>query len=212
VDKHTAPNFDACALISIDMQVDFADNGRVAAKPLASLMESFRRAGRLIVHVVRLYDPDTADVDLVRRGRVLAGEPLIVPGSPGVELMPEIRPEGAALDADLLLSGRPQELSDNEIILFKPRWGSFYRTRLEEILRSRGLDTVVIAGTFFPNCVRATIYEANSMDFRVAVARDAVAGLDEPGCEWLETIGCLCMSAEEAAREVEKSGNPPAAA
>jgi hypothetical protein len=50
------------------------------------------------------------------------------------------------------------------------------------------------------------------MDFRVAVARDAVAGLDEPGCEWLETIGCICMSAEEAAREVEKSGNPPAAA
>jgi nicotinamidase-related amidase len=212
MDKYTAPNFSSCALLSIDMQIDFADNGRIAAKPLASLIEAFRRAGRLIVHIVRLYDPDGLDVDVVRRARIESGEPLIAPGSPGVELMPEIRPEGAALDAKVLLSGQPQKVSDDEIILFKPRWGAFYRTPLQEILRSRGVDTVVIAGTYFPNCVRATIYEANSMDFRVAVPRDAVAGLDEAGCQWLETIGCVCMTAEEAAREVQGEGSSSSAA
>ncbi|MGW6505279.1 hypothetical protein [Nonomuraea angiospora] len=37
----------------------------------------------------------------------------------------------AAAKAGLLLSGEPQPLGEREVALFKPRWGAFYRTRLD---------------------------------------------------------------------------------
>jgi hypothetical protein len=41
----------------------------------------------------------------------------------------------ARLDCALLLAGRPQLLGPQEVASFKPRWGEFYGTPLEEHLR-----------------------------------------------------------------------------
>ncbi len=209
MDEHLAPDFGACALLSIDLQEDFADHGALgvpgtlaAAAVLAPLLEAFRKAGRLIVHVVRFYPPGGGDVDLVRRGRVLAGEELAAPGRPGAEMLPGLLPAGARLDPEPLLGGRPQVFSESELALYKPRWGAFHRTPLEDILQERGVSTVCIAGTSFANCVRATVYEASSRDFRVAVVRDAVAGLDVRGEAWLRGLGCLCVDSSDIIEKI----------
>jgi nicotinamidase-related amidase len=213
MDEHTRPDFSACALLSIDLQADFAEGGPLevpgtlaAARALGPVLEAFRTAGRLVVHVVRLYEPGGCDADLPRRGRVLAGKRLVAPESEGARILAPVRPP-VEPDHAVLLSGQPQHVSEDEIIVYKPRWGAFHRTPLEDVLQSRGVSTVCVAGTSFANCVRATVYEASSRDFRVVAVREAVAGMDEAGCAWLAGLGGVCLPAGEVARRVRGEAN-----
>ncbi len=77
--------------------------------------------------------------------------------------------------------------------IYKPRWGAFHGTRLEEHLRAAGVDTLVFCGANFPNCPRTSIYEASERDFRVVLARDALSGLYERGEAELAGIGVLLL-------------------
>lgn len=188
---------ESAALLTIDVQVDTLDGhpfeivGTTAAseriRPLAA---AFRAAGRPVVHVVRIYLPDGTNAEPFRRETVSGDVPLLWPGAPGTELAPGLLPEGApALDAGLLLGGDVQRVGPYDHIIYKPRWGAFYRTALEDLLSSLGVDSLVVVGCNFPNCPRATIFEASERDHRVVVARDAVSGLTDVGCQELAGIG-----------------------
>ena len=67
--------------------------------------------------------------------------------------------------------------------------GAFYRTPLEEHLCGLRVNTVVVCGCNFPNCPRATIYEASERDLRAVIVADATSGLYERGLQELENIG-----------------------
>jgi nicotinamidase-related amidase len=135
---------------------------------------------------------------LCRRGLLAAGAEIVVRNSAGSQIAPELLPDpDLTLDAERLLRGEPQPLADNEVAIYKPRWGAFYRTTLEHHLRHQGVSTTVFAGCNFPNCPRTSIYEASERDFRVVVVRDALSGLYERGERELEAIGVRVMSAEE---------------
>ena len=124
-------------------------------------------------------------------------------GSPGCLLAAELELyERSRLATDRLLQGGIQEVSSNEYILYKPRWGAFYRTPLQALLRSRGVDTLVFCGCNFPNCPRTSIYEASERDYRIVVARDAISRLNEEGQEELKDIGVIVMTANQIADEV----------
>ena len=182
-DPHVAPELDRAALLVVDVQVDFLDGGSSAipgtsavVPAVARLVQGFRTSGRPVVHVVRLYDGE--DVDLPRRTLIASGAPVVRPGSAGSQLAPDLRPPGAGpLDAPLLLSGEAQPLGAAEWALWKPRWGAFHRTGLDGHLRALGVSTVVVAGCNFPNCPRATLYEASERDYRTVLASDAVSGV-----------------------------------
>ncbi|WP_328469181.1 cysteine hydrolase [Actinoplanes sp. NBC_00393] len=195
---YTEPNWAASALVVIDMQVDFADDG---ALPIAGtdaitpnvrrLAEGYRQAGLPIVHIVRLYAPGSSDVDLPRRAFVEGGGVSAAPGTPGSAVIAGIAGPGdpLAVDAGVLLAGEPQALGKNEIVLFKPRWGAFYRTPLEAWLRERDVDTVVVAGCNLPNCPRATLFEASERDFRTVLVGDAVSQVSAERLTDLAGIG-----------------------
>ena len=203
--SHTAPRFDAAALVSIDVQRDTLDgrpleiSGTSAALPaMAKLAEAFRRAGRPIIHVVRLYRADGSNVDLSRRALVEGGARILAPEDEGAQLAPGLAPDGAPdLDADALLAGELQPLGSGEWALYKPRWGAFYETALEEHLRALGVDTLVFCGANFPNCPRTSVYEASERDFRIVVAADAVSGVYDRGRAELEAIGVRLAPADE---------------
>jgi nicotinamidase-related amidase len=209
-DSYTAPQFDAAALITIDTQRDVLDDGAFpiagtseALPAMRLLTQAFRRAHRPIVHIVRLYDRDGSNAEPCRRALLEAGMQVVVRDTPGSELASDLLPEpGLRLDSDLLLSGGVQALGADEVVIFKPRWGAFYRTQLEQYLTGRGVSTVVFAGANFPNCPRTSIYEASERDFRVVVVRDALSGLYERGERELEGIGGCLMSAGEVASAV----------
>jgi nicotinamidase-related amidase len=89
--------------------------------------------------------------------------------------------------------------------LYKPRWGAFYDTRLEEHLRGLGVTTTVFCGANFPNCPRTSMYEASERDFRVALATDAISGLYDRGRAELEGIGVAVMDAGGLADAVARA-------
>lgn len=205
VDPHTAPELDRSALVVIDTQVDFVDGG---ASPIpgtsevvpvvAGLVAAFRAARRPVVHVVRLYDGD--DVDLARRSLIAAGAPIVRPGSPGSQIVPELRPPGAPeLDAPRLLAGDLQELAPGEWAMWKPRWGAFHRTRLDEHLRGLGVTTVVLSGCNYPNCPRAAVYGASERDYRVLVAADAISGVQPAHLTEAAGMGVLAATGDRIA-------------
>jgi len=203
---YLAPDFSTAALVTIDTQVDTLDDqplavpGTSAVVPrIAALAAVFRDAGRPIVHIVRLYRRDGSNVDLCRRSAVQAGARILAPGSSGSQLAPGIveRPASFALRAGQLLEGRPQEVGPGEVVMYKPRWGAFYETPLEDHLRLHGVSTIVFCGCNFPNCPRTSIYEASERDFRVVLAQDAISGLYEKGLQELGNIGVRLMATAE---------------
>jgi nicotinamidase-related amidase len=206
-DPYTTPDLAAAALITIDTQRDVLDGGALevpgtsaALARIRLLVDAFRDAGRPVVHVVRLYEPDGSNVDLCRRSAVQNGKRILAPGDPGAELAPELLAEpDLRLDAELLLAGGLQALGPGEVAMYKPRWGAFYRTPLEDHLRELGISTLGFCGCNFPNCPRTSIYEASERDIRVVVARDAISGLYERGERELTNIGVHLMSAVELA-------------
>ena len=62
----------------------------------------------------------------------------------------------------------------DETILRKTQPSAFFGTGYAEQLRQRGVDTVIVAGCTTSGCVRATVVDAMSHDFRTIVARDCV--------------------------------------
>lgn len=202
MDRHIQPHFDTCALITIDTQCDTLDGqpmevpGTSAALPaIRRLADVFRRHRRPIVHIVRIYRPDASNADLCRRAKILEGHPMLLEGSSGAQIAPDLF-QGSApmLESELLLSGGVQQVGANETIIYKARWGAFYDTPLEQHLRDQDVDTLVFSGCNFPNCPRTSMYEASERDFRVVLAEDAVSGLYDRGRSELTNIGVQLLS------------------
>jgi nicotinamidase-related amidase len=204
-DSDIDPQFGAAALVVIDTQRDLLDDGALpiagtsAALPaMCRVLGAFRDAGRPIVHIIRIYEQDGSNADLCRRELLREGAAILIRDSAGSQIAAELLPEpGLELDAPLLLGGGVQELAPHEVAIFKPRWGAFYGTPLEDHFRGQGVSTIVFAGCNFPNCPRTSIYEASERDFRVVVVRDAISGLYERGERELAGIGVRLMSATE---------------
>ncbi len=207
---YTQPDYGNIALLTIDIQRDFLDGGAAAIRgttqvlpQIQRLLRAFRAAELPIVHVVRLYRADGSNADLCRRGIIEQGALVVRPGTEGAELAPELMPAAdAQLDAGLLLSGALQPLGLREWAMYKPRWGAFFQTRLEEHLNGLGVTTLAFSGCNFPNCPRASIYEASERDFRIVLAEDAVSGLYDRGHVELRNIGVHLMTADELAQEI----------
>jgi nicotinamidase-related amidase len=66
----------------------------------------------------------------------------------------------------------PQE---DDIVLRKTRAGVFSTTDLDERLRQRGIDTMIIAGVSTGGCVLSTVRDASDRDYRLFVLADACA-------------------------------------
>lgn len=196
-DPDLRPSPASAALVLVDVQRDtYAEDAplrvegtREAIPAMARLTTAFRQHDLPIVHVVRLYRPDGSNADLVRRQAIRQGAPLLAPGSPGSQIAPQLLPKAVALDDESLLGGDFQQIGAREYVMYKPRWGAFYQTKLEAHLRDNGRDTVVIAGCNFPNCPRTTIYEASERDFRIMLVTDAVSGLYDRGIAECRRIG-----------------------
>ncbi|HXB89727.1 isochorismatase family cysteine hydrolase [Mycobacterium sp.] len=197
IDPYTQPRSGSAALVLIDVQRDFyADDAplpiegtKTAIPAMARLTSEFRDRALPIVHVVRLYRADGSNADLVRKQAIEKGARYAVPGSVGSQIAEELLPNPVELDHELLLSGELQQVGPREHVIYKPRWGAFYQTKLEQHIRDTGSDTLVFAGCNFPNCPRTSIYEASERDFRIVLVSDALSGLDDRGVKESRAIG-----------------------
>jgi ureidoacrylate peracid hydrolase len=165
------------ALVVIDMQNDYCDpqganarRGR-STEPqqailpgLRTLIDAARAAGAFVVFVRNIVDPlqrTHSPVALVNEAHVWADERVSVASSWGSQVV----------DA---LGARPDDL-----YIDKNRNSAFQATPLEMILRSNGIQTVVIAGQATFACVDCSARDALNRDFYTVVVRDAVAATRE---------------------------------
>jgi nicotinamidase-related amidase len=203
---YTTPDYHKVALITIDVQRDCTLPGAPLEIPgtlemlpkMQSLARAFRETGKPIIHVVRLYLPDGSNADACRRGTIELGKQMLIPDSDGAELMEELKPApGIRLDTASLLSGKMQTIGPAEWIMYKPRWGAFFRTPLETHLYKLGINTLVVCGCNFPNCPRTTVYEASERDFKIVLVTDAVSRTYKRGLLELRNIGVNLIKTSE---------------
>jgi nicotinamidase-related amidase len=206
VTPYTQLNPDRCALLIIDTQNDFGDPKGAHPMPdldqvmpnLVKAIEVFREAESLIIHVVRLYKEDGSNVDLCRRRHFEQGElRMVVPGTWGSELVATTNPTGAKLDPDALFAGEFQELTPTELVMHKPRFSAFHDTPLKAFLDSKGIDSVVIVGITFPNCVRATQFGATDNGYRVGLIPSACTGVYDEGLKAMQAVGVQLITLDD---------------
>ncbi len=204
--------YDRSVLVTIDVQRDFYESGAPALvegtaqciPAMSRLAEAFRSGGLPIVHVVRLYLADGSNAEPIRRP-MLASASVVRPGTEGSHLPGELLPEGVRQpDAEALLRGDLQQVGRSEWVMYKPRWGAFYNTGLEEHLRALDVDTVVFVGCNFPNCPRASLYEASERDFATVLVADAVSGTYARGMQELAGMGTVVTSTDGVLHELRE--------
>jgi len=206
MNKYTSPNPSRSALLVIDTQKDFSlpdapaqiEGTEEVITDIQRLASTFRSTDTPIIHVVRLYREDGSNADLCRKQSIEGSETVVKPGTDGAEPVTELKPTSEVrLDSDLLLDGEFQEIGSKEWVMYKPRWSAFYRTNLSGFLDRMSVDTVVICGCNFPNCPRATVYDATERDYRVVFVGDATSRTYERGLHELENIGVSVKNTDE---------------
>lgn len=163
------------ALLVIDMQNDFlepssplcAPDGLALMDKFLELIEVCRAAGIEVIFTASVYAP--GDSDLGRMGELfpgLKGANTLRRGSHGAQIHERLVP-------------RPEEL-----IVEKPRYSAFFRTGLDEHLRAKGIDTLIIGGVCTNVCCESTARDALFRDYRVFFLADATATYDLPDLGW----------------------------
>jgi nicotinamidase-related amidase len=136
---------------------------RLVGQAAKSVLDSTRKAGILVVHVVIDYQP----AFFSPRNKFLQKIRIPVLSAPGVdvsellEIVDEVKPVG------------------DEPIIRKPRMNPFFGTPLESMLRSRDIDTVVLMGVATEFVVEAAARHAADADFRVIVLQDCCAAFSD---------------------------------
>lgn len=170
------------ALLVIDMQEGFLNEASPMCIPTAkrtvpacaAAQEKARALGIGIYFVIRKYAPDGSDVEFTRYADwKQGGKPCSAENGPvGWAMPPEFR----------ILPG--------DTVLVKPRYSAFFKTNLDGILRRRGIDTVIITGTTTPNCIRATVFDAISLDYNTVLLEDCCSSVTEE----IQRVNMDCMS------------------
>ena len=187
---HLFDRFDPArtASVVIDMQGTFCDEGAPAEVPLSRqivgpinrLNRALRAAGGQVIWVnhanasspagsdwAGFFDNFVAEEVRARTIRSLA------PGGEGQQVWHGL------------------EVAEEDIRLLKNRYSALIpgSSALERVLRSLGLDTLLISGTKTNVCCESTARDAMMMDFRVVMVSDATAALsDDEHRAALETI------------------------
>ncbi|MBQ9685001.1 MAG: cysteine hydrolase [Oscillospiraceae bacterium] len=182
------------ALIVIDMQNGFLSPaspqyiaGAAATVPAcATVIQSCRERGIPVFFVTRLYRADGSDVEHTRFHSWLDGGKPLSPGCP--EAISAAMPEAFGV-------------CEGDYLVYKPRFSAFFQTPVDLMLRRLGRDTVLLAGTTTPNCIRTTAYDGISLEYNVAVLSDCTSSVSEAvqraNLEDMARVGIQILSSDD---------------
>ena len=190
------------ALVNVDMQNCFVEGSPIAAPDGLAVLERInrvaaacRRAGILVIHTSNVFRADGSNLGVLAEFDPIVKTGILNKGS-----------AAAALHQNLVVDIR-------DILLDKPRFGAFHGTDLELILRSRGIDTLVITGIATNVCCETTAREAAVRDFRVLFLSDgtatfsigdlSAAALQKATCATLGKVFAQVLTVDEIIAKIE---------
>ena len=141
------------ALVVVDVQNEFGQGGK-------RTVSSHAEALRVIVQRIDEARDEARPIAFVRHHNTEPESDAFVPGSWGADFSPGIGPR----------AGRKDEAE-----FVKDVVGAFSTTKLEEWLRARGCDSVLLVGFFAHMCLSTSAREAYVRNFAVAVDPDGTA-------------------------------------
>jgi nicotinamidase-related amidase len=178
------------ALILIDMVNDFVtgklkcDRAKAIIPNLQKLVESARKNNVPVIYANDAHEE--GDIELSVWGEHA------MKGTKEAEVIPELEPH------------------ENDIIIEKTTYSAFYNTNLEDELRNRGVENLVVTGLHTNICDRHTSADAFFRGFRVTLVEDAAEAFDEKshaeGVEYIKTnYGSRIVKTDDLLREWENS-------
>lgn len=167
------------ALACIDFQADFlSPSGMSAERGLrverlanvvpaaAAVLAAARHAGVFVFHTREVYAPDLSDLNRFRRrydSSIGSPGPLgrfLVRDEPGSEIIDALRPA----------AGEP--------VIDKAGFNAFYQTTLDMVLRTRGIETLLLMGLTTQCCVASTLRGAVDLGYGCVLLQDCTAAYD----------------------------------
>ena len=159
------------AFLFIDLQNDFASpKGKMAEfgfeigavrdslAPARRLLEAARTNGFLVIHTAVINEEGQNSASWA----AFWGKPSVtLPGTWGAAHVDELAPR----------AGEP--------VILKYAYGSFVGTNLDTMLRGRGIDTLVMAGTDLNVCVGDTLHHAFALGYHVVGVSDCLSCLSK---------------------------------
>jgi nicotinamidase/pyrazinamidase len=121
--------------------------------PIKEQMEKARKETYPIIYLCDCHQEDDREFRLF--------PPHAVKGSPGANIIEELRPEGT------------------DILVRKSSFSGFCGTLLDEILKKLSVTSLIITGTITNTSVQYTAVEAVMRGYEVDIIGEAVRGLDE---------------------------------
>jgi maleamate amidohydrolase len=149
------------ALLVIDFVNGFHDpeilgGGNIPEAVVATvpLLDFFRATGRPVIFTRIVYADDGSDTSL------------------WCEKVPRLRELTENAGASQVVASLAPRAG--ELVIRKTQASAFFGTHLGACLVSKGVDTLVVAGCTTSGCVRASVIDAMSMNYRTVVASDCV--------------------------------------
>jgi ureidoacrylate peracid hydrolase len=172
------------ALINVDMQNCFVEDSPLAAPGGRALLDRVNRltkacraAGVQIIHTAHVVRPDGSNVGVMGEIIKPVGDGYLNRDRKSSHLHPKL------------------DTQAEDIILDKPRYGSFHATDLELILRSKGVDTIIVSGICTNICCDTTAREASMRDFHVFFLSDGTATfpIGDVSAEDIQRVSCATL-------------------
>ena len=201
------------ALIVIDMQNAFVHEkgtlgvSGVNTKRLATivpavktLIERCQAAGMPVIWTVQEHLPD----DAVRAKKKLAAH---------TAKRRQVSCLAGTWDSQIVDELKDLAAANPTYVVRKHRFGAFYQTRLEQLLRMLGTQTLFITGTTTNACVETTVREAYLRDYDVVAVKDCISGVNAEWeavayAVWAQYFAVLSDSSEVGAWLAAQSARP----
>jgi nicotinamidase/pyrazinamidase len=185
-------------LVVVDVQNDFADpggglyvrDGEKVVRVINEQVEQARSKGAMIVYTQDWHPESTPHFQ--KDGGIWPVH--CVQGTWGAELHPDLEVAG-----EVVRKGTAGEDGYSGFTVRDPASGEEHQTPLEDMLRARGIERVVIAGLATDYCVKETAIDSATKGFATTVLTNAIRAVDlEPG------------DGERAIDDMRKAGAAPA--
>lgn len=158
------------AIIVVDMLKDnlkqsspnpYSETAKAIVPNLQRLLAESRKRGFVIVFACDSF----LEGDFIFKGRMKVHS---IRGTNGAEVIDDLKPQST------------------DIVLPKRRFSAFFKTDLDQTLRTLGVDTIVVAGITTEVCVLMTVMDGLCQDFSAILLEDCCASRSKEFHE-----GCL---------------------